>query len=655
MRLKAIDVINMPREQVMALPTGWYVIQLEDGPHKTTSRRLKLAWFYWQLFKEFPGSLPDESCIIPKGHYHDGIQFDIASCVFWKAFEGFQKKNKNSIWEMSRRTYEIVNEIYNYIGTDLGAYVNTLSLKDLSVLLKHPVVLAAKERYMKGELEVDEVYDEVFSHLEKDDPILYDNELRKGVIAGIFDKRSIAQTVGPRGNVKDINGDTFKHPIDTGYAEGLQTLYDSGIESCSAKRALYMQYGPLEDSEYFNRRIQLHCGTIRTIKGIDCRSKHTIEWIVREDDLPLMVGKNIVLDNGKYHMIQASDKDLIGKTVNVRTYTMCNNSDTTTKCATCVGHNALVLPPKDNLGHAMTRGPCAETSQRILSTKHVEISMEALVLTLDSKARQALKPSRGNKWITDFRKPMAKDGYYILKFSAMEARYLNQVHVAKNVNDLSPSRISALSNIEVLAFDRKDNLIGSIAVSTAVGGVGSSLTTDFLAYLKKYNWSQEDGIITVDMRHWNYEHNFMESPRRNEDVIQFLRSFEKFLFGDSDNSNGATTITASKTPAHAMANLLDLLSPPKEPQYRNATRININFAEAEAFVAAAMARNPKAFDYNMPRAGEDFKFERIATLIKNRSVGGLFAFEGQKRAINDPLTYLNKDRPAHPLDYTLMG
>ena len=147
----------------------------------------------------------------------------------------------------------------------------------------------------------------------------------------------------------------------------------------------------------------------------------------------------------------------------------------------------------------------------------------------------------------------------------------------------------------------------------------------------------------------------MESPRRNEDVIQFLRSFEKFLFGDSDNSNGATTITASKTPAHAMANLLDLLSPPKEPQYRNATRININFAEAEAFVAAAMARNPKAFDYNMPRAGEDFKFERIATLIKNRSVGGLFAFEGQKRAINDPLTYLNKDRPAHPLDYTLMG
>lgn len=670
------ELASLPFENIIGMKMGLYHVTMADGIVEMYSRQIQMSWFYWQFMAKH-SVLPDVECAIANrviefnendgtgrtikdisvtgAQYTSKTHINVSSKVYWRIFHSLpvELKNRSSIETISKDAYFNTNEIYNFNVRYLGAYLSTMSMKDIYDVARHPVVVAAKNEYKEGNKTVDETYDTIFALLESNPLELRDNELRKGVLAGVLDRRSIAQTIGPRGFVKSTDGESYQIPIDVGYAELLKG-YDSYIESRSASRALYMQSGPLEKAEYYNRRIQLAAAAVRAIENTDCGSTETLNFIMRKDDLADSVGKYIIQEDGSLHEVTARDIYLVGKPVKMRTYTRCMNLDTSTICETCVGHNALVMPATDNFGHMMTIGPNSQKSQRILSTKHMEISMEALTLALSPEARKVLKYSTGNKWLTEFKKPVAKNGYYVLRFSAKEAPNLNHVNIVSNVNDLTPTRISSLRTIEVVAYDRNNKEINRIAVPTEVAGYGCSLTSDFLRYLAVEGWTSEDGIVAVNLRNWPYGNTFMASPRRNTDVIGFLDNIESFLRKSSDSTKasdvGGTYIKNCKSVTEAVLHLKDLMSPPDEPQYEDATRINVNISQVEIFVRMAMCKAPHKHDYNLPRGDEEFSFETLHNIISNRSISQAFAFERQATVINNPLTYINTVRPEHPLD-----
>jgi len=669
-KLNVKDLIHKDLDWILNLPPDVYQIKMADGAFNTTRQRLAVSWFFWQLFKEYPGGLPTSQCLfrlhyredkpdridVSKSSFSSGVHLRLVAACLWGAYFGMKNPKKGVQWDMSKRAYELTNQLYNFHCTHLGAYVNTLDFGDIYDLVRHPVIAKIKKQCTDGKISIDEAYDKMFEHIHSNDPTLWDNEIRKGVVCKVLDRRSIAQTLGPRGFVKDIDGDSFHIPIDVGYAEGLRSLYDHMIESCSAKRALYMQYGPLEETEYTNRQVQLHCATVRAIEGRDCGTKHTLKWTVRPYDLKNLIGNNYVTNKGTVKMIMPEDTHLIGKTLRIRNGTLCNNRDSTTICETCFGHNHLVIPPGDNVGHVLTIGPQSQISQKVLSTKHVEISVEAIVLKLDSLSKQVLKRSKHNKWFTDFKKPTYKNGYYVLKFSSKEAPNITTVKSDVEIEDLSPTRISQVHHIEVVAYDGNDNEKGRVAIPTSVGNVGSSFTLDFLQYLRDYGWKQVDGVVEVNLSDWEYEKSFLQSRRRNKDIMQFHYAFKDFIFGKpkSGQRMGQTSvdITDFKSPSAALVHLMDLLDPPPDAEDAG-NRISINLSEASVYVKAAMARNPRELDYQLPRAGEPFQFITVPTGISNRSVGGMLAYESQRSILTQPESFLNTERPPHPLDWMI--
>ena len=268
LEVKVEDLISLTFDEVMNLKLGKYHVRMSDGVVGMYARQIQMSSFYWAYMAEY-NVLPTVECCLASelitynadklqgrnlddisvtgNQYTSKTHIRVSSKAYWVIFNSLplEQQNRQTIERNSASAYHNTNEIYNFNVRHLGAYVNTMSLKDVYEVTRHPVVVNAKAAYKRGELEVDDVYDIIFALLESNPPELRDNELRKGVMAGVLDRRSIAQTVGLRGFVKDTDGSSFKVPIDVGYAELLKG-YDAFIESRSASRALYMTTGPLE-------------------------------------------------------------------------------------------------------------------------------------------------------------------------------------------------------------------------------------------------------------------------------------------------------------------------------------------------------------------------------------------------------------------------
>jgi len=689
--IQAKEIVRMSKDDVWNMQKGKYTISCKDGEVETTSRRIILTWYYWRLYALFSNRAnPLCEDVLEGGAYTGGHHLNIASTVFWNVYNSMPNPEYDTVYKLAKAIYEATNDLFNDVGDLLGAYVNTLSLKDLFEAITHPEVVAAKQNYhaeannmdlSNGE-RIENVYDSSLALMQSNDPLLATNEIRKGISSGTLDRRSIAQTTDFRGYTKDINGETFPLPIEVSYGEGLSTLYDSATESCSAKRALYMQDAPLQTSEYFNRRVQLLVGSIGHVAEDDCGTREFLNWTVRKDDLKILQGKYFISKkHKKLTKFESSMDYLIGETIKVRSILKCANGTGQNVCRTCLGHNALIIPPKVHVGHFLSIGPCSQISQRLLSTKHLEVSMESLYLDLPKSALAFVHLNKEKKWLVSLNDPshkpkgiiekakekvgkvvdklMGKDELrYVMRIPSLQVSNIGNLSEAKDARTLTPSRISHVRNVELELLDKNNKVVRSVKFDTEISGTGSALTTDFLVFAKKRGWTFDENSVTFDLKGWDFSKPFLMSPRKNEDMMSFLNTIMTFLLGSPEKKTDTKaaemqTVLDCASAEEAMETFLDILTPPDIPGNERATRINVNFSEVEVFIRSLMCIDPDNGNYRMPIGDGDFQFVGMHNVIKNRSMGGAMAFGFHAEILTNPATYIYKDRPDHPLDMML--
>lgn len=641
----AREIAAMTNEQWSELPEGGLFIKFDDG-QVVKCKTFKTVYVapFWEFIVKHGGQITQSNsmCRTIDGEYSEMVyntstHLLMSENAFWETFWAGEEC-PDRFWKMSEDIYHASNRIHNYSALYDERYMDTSWAEDGMRIIFHPKIQEYKKQAVEGIITTDECHNLCY------DVLVNDVEYFKGCSShylarcGLLSKIQAKQQIGPRGNVPDINSEAHPHEIEAGYYERLSYAYDSIIEARTASIALYMQGGPLEDSEYNNRLCQLMCGYIRRVEYRDCGSKDAMNVLIQDKNiLKLLKGKNIILDDGSNYRMRGNEDKLIGTKVRVRGAPTCHEKEQGVVCSKCLGQAAFVVPPKSSPGHILIIDPLGQISQTILSTKHVLANVVSLSLNIDIDSARYIKLHDDNKFVVMMTDAVDKK-HLKLRIPHEYAAYLS------DLDELEPSKINitAISDIHEMVISEYEDGINKLNTicDTSVSGVGACFTPEALYYIKHTGWNIVNGMIEVDLKGWNIEDPLLVTKRVSHNVTETLRQFKGFIAPKKDKKKRVgKSIVDCATPEEAIDELYNILSP----------KLKVNYVQLEMFVTALMS---SVEGYRMPHGQEDFRFITMNDALVNRSALVALGYQAQYRYMTDPETYCKKeeDIPPHPMD-----
>lgn len=197
------------------------------------------------------------------------------------------------------------------------------------------------------------------------------NCFRNYVLAGRLKIPQLSKMVCAVGTRPDIDKTIIPKPIKRNYIRGLQDTAEYYMETITARDAMMTKNDNLPRSGFLSRKINRLTSDIRIKYPVkDCGSTRYLNYFVENDDYLDMI-------DGKYYLDESTntlkvvdyntDKNLIGKTLKIRTFITCKCTDGI--CKTCVGKVSVRLRGT-RLG-ALPAIKCINPmSQKALSAKH---------------------------------------------------------------------------------------------------------------------------------------------------------------------------------------------------------------------------------------------------------------------------------------------
>lgn len=632
------------------IPEGYHEVEFEDGILRLDEGRILYSHHFWRLFVKFPGAGIKRDHAL-QGRFESGTQMALGGKIFHDVYTGAHRRKELTFWDMSETFYEIANDLYNNHIVHLSEYVVSGCALDLLDVIDHPEIAKAKENFRKRNVEgyvdtfgVDDVHQVINHVLYGENGELEGNEMKSIAQCDVVGKGSMKQLMGPRGGVYDLDGRLFDPTIENGYFEGLNANIDSLMEKCSATRALSMNEKPLQDSELFNREMQLTCSTILRAEGKSCKKFRTVKWTVKADEGKLLWGKNHMVD-GKPVMIDDDNfGDLVDTTIEYRSIATCGNKNPQTVCRCCLGWSARAVPPETNLGYALCTGNNAVITQLMLSTKHFEANGTSMHLDLedgfDKDTSDWLFNGLENKRELYLHKNK-RHKRPMFKLELKAVKNLNTI-MGIDIDELAPDRITSVEEMQVCPTDKDGNIDGlNTNLNLTVAGGGSCLSSHVLKYIKRNEWGSNNKFVFITLGDdFDFTKPIFVTPRRGDNIQLFLEEVKGFLTRASKSHTKVTDYTSVGACLQEFVNILH-------------RRLSFNIVTAEIFIRACMTVDHPNGDWRLPTTDQPFVFASVLDCLKNRSLAGLLAYEQQNKAMLRPDLYQDAGRMDHPLDSLL--
>jgi len=538
-----------------------------------------------------------------------------------------------------------INAINNVFVVKIPEYVPTSSFKHYLSIVDDPDMVAIKKKMLPNQNSIREGYDESYAVL-MDPKKFVMNQVAECIKQGLPRGQSL-QCLVSRGFVTDHNSRIFVKPIMANYVEGLGTLYDSIVESRSATKAALFTKKPLEDSEWFNRKMQLVTQSIQKIYlGVDCGSTVHVPIVVRRGWTKVMAGK-YYLDNGEYKMINEGDKFLENKLIMMRSPMYCQHPDRSGICERCYGKLAVSIPyfnfkgkVGDNevvAGHVSATEIGEALSQKMLSTKHLDTSSTVDPFFIHRQHRLYVQQGIRDNAIRLH--PRLKQEKVKLKVNFEKTTALSDIYTTDNIEDVA-NRVTGFNEI-ILEFEREDGVSENIPISTVQGSRKGQFTVDFLKYLQGAGWTNNDkDFITIDLADFNYDIDVIELPLVHEDMMAYQKQIESFIRFTKESARWKGKFVTPEEAGMVLDEFFSLLT----------QRLGVNIVHAEVLLYAVMTVDTNALDYRLPRANEPRQFTSYHECIEYRSLAVQLVYQQQAEVMLKPTTFLNDHRQPHPID-----
>ncbi|QVD49149.1 hypothetical protein LUCX_79 [Xanthomonas phage vB_XciM_LucasX] len=640
MRIHARDLAAMPKERLWkGLPASLTIV-FDDGEVKADQRQAVFSAYLWGFYNHFPKTPALTRHFIGTQRVGTDTHLKYINMVRWDVFDAHGRDLDNE--KLSKLALEETNIFYNVMTTKLEPFVTTLALPDIVEVLEHPSVIEVNGAVTNSDKSIHHAHHTIEAVL-KSKTDLQNNILARSVKSGLVKIGQVLQCVGPRGSVTDIDSQIFLFPARSGFALGLYRFYESFIESRTAAKSLTFTEKPLQDTEYFNRRLQLLAGTIRDIYDGDCGTPDYLLWQMSAGDLSAFSGKYYLQEDGTLGTIYDNEecrKNLVGKTLRIRSTLHCDTPDPALVCAKCYGELERSIPYGTNIGHVGATALCKQASQQVLSVKHLDTSASSTGLRFSDYEQRYVRI--GNDPNLIFLAPRLKGHNVKLYVRSDEVERLAEVKSAEKVEVLLSGQISQLNQVCFkVTYNGKEE---QDLVQVANGSRTSSFSKEMLVYLRTHGWKMLDnGDIEVDLAQWDYDLPIFSTPRRQENMLDYMATIEKFLKAIK-RGGSVKSLKDYDTVDAALRGFYELVS----------SRLFVNIVHLELLVKVCQIRSSKHRDYRPPLRGNKMEYGKFDFNIFHRSQSAAMAFQNHKQQWNNPATYLVTKRPSHPLDQIML-
>jgi hypothetical protein len=649
-RYTARQLANMPVDELMRLPSEWQVVEMADGDVLTYDRITKLSVILWYPFKFFP-DVP-----ILKEHHMNEERVSSKSLVrclnrvIWHIHSYLNEQVDTEL--LARYAIEATNILYNMTTIKLSPYVTTLSIFEVAEIYNDPLIREANTNVEPTTYGIEHIAYGKAKEALLDPTKFRGNSVVEGLRSGTQKMEQMLQAFAPRGFPTDINSTIFAEPILVGYVDGIWDLYGNMIESRSGTKALLYNKELLRVTEYFNRKSQLIAQYLMNLHHTDCGADY-VDYPVLKATLKSMAGKYYLKEDGTRGWLRGNETHLIGKSIKMRSVLACVHPDPQGICAICYGRLSYNIPKGTNIGwvSAVVMGDAITSS--VLSTKHTDATSAVEQYILAGTEAKYMK--KGKVEETLYLQPeVAKLGYRLL-IQKSEAQSLADILMIK---DLSAYPAEAASNLTKIGLIRTvDGQDQGDILTVSLYNRKASLSTDLLRHVKKVGWSPDNrDNIVINLEGFEPSLPFLTLPFKHVNTYEFMKRVQSFLHSGSDTEGsrlssdkigftGKTFLKNYRDPIDAVVAFNALVN----------EKIQLNLAHSECLVYAMMIRSAQLRDYRLPIPGISGTFEKYNRLMQNRSLAGAMAFEKQHEPLNNPASFLNKQRNDHPYDLAVMG
>lgn len=677
-RFKARSLLKFTPNELFEMLCGTFILVFDDGELEVDWRSTwysSYGWRFHQLYPETPLLVEHHLVSVLKGKYlNKSTHTDLLGAIMWTVYDhhldaqGQPYLNRD---ELARQVYSINSWMYNDFSTKLEEYVTSMDILHFIAVNDHPDVKAAKEVMEATPESIEHVYS-VMAKVLNSTVELPGNSLADAVKSKTVNSNQINQCLGPRGYAVDMDKNLFRAPIMQGFVGGMRLFTDSMKESRSCSLALNTAKAEIRDAEYFSRRQQLMCETVRRLHYGDCGSKEHLLWkvrgprveadgsISRQSDLKTLVGKYYEVEPGKYRAVKKNDTDLIGKTLRLRSPRHCAHPDEYGICSVCFGQlSESILDVNDdhylgqrdptlqrlkfdrsttNIGHICCTWLTEIITQKLLSTKHLVGSAEVDPIALSDQMRTFFRVSPdGNSYLLN---PKLANLKPKLVISAAAATNITDIF---EVSDIGSLNISRISELEMIQIELTSNGFAEVSdFPVAVSGRLASMTYPLLRHIRNNGWTLDaGGNYVVDMDGWDYNETILALPLRHFSMSEHSSEIASLL---ESSVKDMQERDKEVSPDAFLVEFADLVN----------DKLSVPLSVIEVVVYAAMVVSAEHNDYRLPKAGTQAGLGVIKKTMAMRSLAPAMAYEGHYKLFLSALSYTHIDRTSHIFDAILM-
>ena len=651
-RIHARTLLQYDTEQLWdILGVYKFILVFDDGGTvETTSREAIYSSYFWDLIRHYPNTpllaRHHVSAVLKGGYLNAKTHINMLRTIYWDVVEAYGLDTPVKRDPLSKLTVDVSNDHYNKLTYRVEEFVVSIDILDFIEIEDAPRVAVQLENIQPTNESIDACYSAIKETIYKD-PLYSENGLVKACRSNTVDIKQVLHCVGPVGYPTEVDSFLMPTPILRSFTQTLRSLYNVMAEERSAAKSLFFSEDPLEQAEYFARRLQILCMSVERLHYEDCGSTDYVDWylkpdqydsvdghLIRKGDLEFMEGKYYLDEpTGRLKILRKSDTHLYGTNVKLRSVLTCKHSDKAGVCSVCFGDLASNAPDGINLGHLCAATMTQQTSQSVLSTKHHNASATAEPVQINPIARTYFQNGKDRNAF--YLRPEVKSTVKMI-ISSKDAEGLTDILLTSKFEDLSPNRISAMDTI-YMQFNRGADLV-TTPVPVSQHTRKAMLSGEFLGHLREFGWETDPtGTFIFDLSTWDTTKPIMKIPEMEYSYAQHSSQIAAMIESSMQDIGDRMK---PESPVKTLTELFDLVN----------AKLSVNLACLEVIIYASMVAGGEDGSYGLSRGSATASLGVANYVIWNRSLGAAYTYESQADVIIDPASFIQGDRPDSPLD-----
>ena len=609
---------------------GLVDLHLTDGIIRVSKRQAMLNLFCWRILTYF--NIP-----IRKDHFikSEPINQSVLVKQWNRYYEEIMAMDQHNAKRLKQIVYETLEDLYRWCFDDLLAYVASIDIEDMALIMNDPVM--RKEIDSKWEIEkMGKDTSRIEKFIESHRATIMEILGTRGALShetllpyqriGLLNKFQVPQTMYAFGVRTDVNDNIVTKPVIGSAIDGLRDIHEFAIEALSAKKSMFYNQNAVSSSQYFGRKQHLLTSSIKHLYKGDCGCpvSNLISFDVTggsKGNSHNLIGK-VIWDTDHYVTLTESNiKNYEGKRIRMRSPMTCRYKDGV--CEVCGGQVLGNVNRKLLIGILCAIHTIEPVTQMILSAKHL-IKTSSLVYTIPDNALDILRPSGCSdiKWSGKFMSILhdCKIGIPMDCFTRFDD--IAKIRKDKPIPEINYSKIDKF-------YIKRGKVVEEYDLSSDFQT--PFLSQEFLWFIKDHLQEKEiqEDALWIPLK-GSENLTVFRTIVVNDNTVEYVRSVSNFL---------GEPITNFTSCSRALDEFSKVVY----------NKVNVNIIHLEMVLKAYLTTSETDARIPVVEDPDNVRFGSIDSILSNRHVSVRLGYQALHRYFTDPASY-TRGRSKSPFD-----